>query len=294
MSAAVLAIPNPWAECRFQTCSILPVRLACNLRCKFCFSHSSVSALEQDKTNLLELDLERYFRFSVAQGATRLVITGGGEPLLKPEVVVELVRRGSRYFDEIACFTNGTYLTSSLARALSAAGLSYVCYSRHHDDNAACRELMGPRTPDLRDVLENAAPLKVRATCVMARGYIDSRESVFRYIQKLGSYGVSEFTFKHTYVAYKGSLFQSPQNDWAREHQMEWDPFQCLGEVVAELPWGPQIRIIDGAKTCYYREPTPEWELRHRMCRSVNLMSDGSVYASLEDQSSLLYRLTNS
>lgn len=282
---------NPWAECRFATCSVLPVRLACNLRCKFCFSHSSVSALRQDRSNLLDLDLESYFAASLTQGATRLVITGGGEPLLKPEVVVEIVRRGSRFFNEIACFTNGTYLTEKLAEDLSGAGLSYVCYSRHHDDDAVCRSLMGPRTPDLDEVLGSVGPLKVRATCVMARGYIDSRESVFRYIRKLRSYGVDEFTFKHTYVAYEASLFQSPQNEWAKEHQMEWDPFQGMGEVVAELPWGPQVRVIDGAKTCYYREPTPEWELQNRVCRSANLMSDGTVYASLEDRSSLLYRL---
>src|SRR5436190_24376135 len=43
--------PNPWAECRFLTCSVLPVRMACDLDCKFCFSKSSISSLRHDFFN---------------------------------------------------------------------------------------------------------------------------------------------------------------------------------------------------------------------------------------------------
>jgi hypothetical protein len=37
-----------WSACRFLTCSVLPVRQACNLHCPFCFSKSSVSALRAE------------------------------------------------------------------------------------------------------------------------------------------------------------------------------------------------------------------------------------------------------
>ena len=76
-------------------------------------------------------DVEGYYAFARERGATRLVITGGGEPLLRADDVVQLVERGRPFFDEIACFTNGTYLTPALARRLADAGLSYLCYSRH-------------------------------------------------------------------------------------------------------------------------------------------------------------------
>ena len=59
----------------------------------------------------------------------------------------------------------------------------------------------------------------------------------------------------------------------------------------AALPWGPKIRRIGEVQVCHYYEPTPEWELAHRLARSSNLLSDGRVYASLEDRTSLLYRL---
>jgi len=64
--------------------------------------------------------------------------------------------------------------------------------------------------------------------------------ALWQYIEALRPFGVTEFTFKHTYVAYEGSLFQgSAEDDWAREHKVEFDPFGDEGEVIASLPWGP-------------------------------------------------------
>ena len=284
-----------WVGCRFLTCSVLPVRLACNLDCPFCFSHSSISAMRHDVVDWEAADLETYYAFARERGATRLVITGGGEPLLRADDVVRLVERGRRFFSEIACFTNGTYLTPALAEQLGEAGLSYVCYSRHHDDDERCRELMGPTAPTLESFFRSAAGLKVRATCVMARGYVDSPVAVDRYVEALARFGVREFTFKHTYVAYDGSVFRgSHQNEWAAEHRVEDDPFAGRGEVVARLPWGPVIRRIGDFQVCYYYEPDPAWEKEHQLCRSINLLSDGTAYASLEDHQSRLFRLSNS
>src|SRR5262245_39037928 len=148
------------------------------------------------------MDVAGYYRFARERGATRLVVTGGGEPLLRPDDVVDLVRRGREVFDEIACFTNGTYLTRELADRLYEAGLSYLCYSRHAADDESNRRLMGDAAPDLTAFLEAAGPLGVRATCVMARGFVDDIEDVFHYMDALRAHGVCEFTFKHTYIAY--------------------------------------------------------------------------------------------
>jgi cyclic pyranopterin phosphate synthase len=284
---------SAWHACRFLSCSVLPVRVACNCACPFCFSRSSVSALRHEPTDWRRLDVAGYYRFARERGATRLVITGGGEPLLRAEDVVHLVALGREVFGEIACFTNGTHLTRELAERLAGAGLSYLCYSRHHPDDEVNRKLMGNSAPRLAAFFGAAGPLKVRATCVMCRGFVDDTDKVWQYIDALRPYGVREFTFKHTYVAYEGSVFgESSQNGWARRHQVEFDPFAGEGDVVARLPWGPCVRRIGGFQVCYYHEPTPRWELENRLGRSSNLLSDGSVYASLEDQRSLLYRLS--
>jgi cyclic pyranopterin phosphate synthase len=266
--------------------------MACNLKCPFCFSKSSISTLARERNDLRELDVAAYYRFARERGATRLVITGGGEPLLLPDVVVDLIREGKRVFDEIACFTNGSYLTEELSRRLADAGLSYLCWSRHAADDAANRALMGDGAPRLEDFVRSAASLRIRATCVMTRGAVDDRSKVWDYIQTFRFFGIREFTFKHTYVAYPGSVFRGSNEDgWARAHQIEEDPFVGVGEVVGGLPWGPVIRRIEEVQVCFYREPTPNWELENRLCRSSNLLSDGRVYASLEDERSLLYQL---
>ncbi|MCA9072908.1 MAG: radical SAM protein [Planctomycetaceae bacterium] len=281
-----------WQYCRFLTCSVLPVRSACNLQCPFCFSKSSISSMQHDTRDWAEVPVEDYYQFAKDRGATRLVITGGGEPLLKAKETVSLIRRGREYFEEIACFTNGTYLTRPLAEELAEAGLSYLCYSRHDECDVACRELMGAGVPTLEDFFRAATPLKVRATCVMTKGHVDSEERVDRYMESLAEFGVTEFTFKHTYIAYESSVFgQSEENQWAESHQIEFDPFDGRGEIVARLPWGPAIRRLGKYQVCYYYEPTPAWEKEHQLCRSSNLLLDGKVYASLEDQRSRLFRL---
>jgi cyclic pyranopterin phosphate synthase len=291
-AAAAQADPA-WQECRFASCSVLPVARACNLTCPFCFSRSSISAAARDGRGWPRASLARYYAAACERGATRLVVTGGGEPLLRPQAVLEAIREGRRFFHEIACFTNGTYLTRQLAVELADAGLSYLCWSRHHEDDAVCRALMGPGAPRLADFLAAAAPLPVRATCVMARGYVESGAGAQRYMDVMIKSGVRELTFKHTYVAHPRSLHAgSAQASWARAHRCAQDPFAGLGTVVGRLPWGPVIRQLGAARVCFYHEPDPNWELENRLCRSINLLSDGSVYASLEDHRSLLYRLT--
>lgn len=292
--SAAVERSEAWQHCRFLTCSVLPVRQACNLRCPFCFSKSSISSLRFNSVDWSRVPVEQYYDFARERGATRLVITGGGEPLLQAEHVVALVRRGRTYFNEIACFTNGSRLTSELSRLLADAGLSYFCYSRHHYDDMRCRELMGDDTVSLEGFVSAAGSLPIRATCVMTRGWIDSRSAVDDYITALSAYGIREFTFKHTYIAYGESLFgNSKANAWAQNHHVDFDPFAGRGTVVSRLPWGPSILRIGLHNVCYYFEPTPDWELEHQLCRSINLLSDGMVYASLEDRRSQLFRLPN-
>lgn len=281
-----------WRDCRFLTCSVLPVRLACPCDCPFCFSRSSISSLAAEPAPWSSADLDAHVRWSASKGATRMVVTGGGEPLLRPELCLRAVRAGARVFPEVALFTNAATLTRPLVEELRAAGLSYLCWSRHAAADAANRDLMGPAAPDADVVLDAAGDLPVRATCVMSTAGVADADAVWDYIDAFRARGVRQFTFKHTYVARDRSVFTSSSaNRWAQDHEVEADPFAGRGEVIGSLPWGPTIRRIGEVQVCHYYEPTPTWELRNRLARSSNLMSDGSVYASLEDHTSLLTRL---
>ena len=177
-----------WDKCRFLTCSVLPVRMACNLNCLFCFSKSSISTLRHD--NWLDMDIHRYYELARSRGAERLVITGGGEPLLRPQEVLYLVQQGRDYFNEITCFTNGSFLTRELAEALAEAGISYLCYSRHHYEDEPCRALMGQQVIPLDQFFQNTGSLKVRAVCVMCKDYIDNTENVWQYTPNVQVFGL--------------------------------------------------------------------------------------------------------
>jgi cyclic pyranopterin phosphate synthase len=284
-----------WAECRFLSCSVLPVARACQCECAFCFSHSSISDLPRGRARWSAAALAGYYRWARSRGATRLVVTGGGEPTLDPEAVILAVALGREVWDEVTCFSNAARIDGALAARLAGAGLSYLCWSRHHWDDARNREIMGAAAPSLAEVAARCAGLRLRATCVMHRGGVETADDARRYIAALAPLGVREFTFKHTYVAYARSLFRGSRQDaWCRDHQVEGDLFEGEGEVVSALPWGPRVRDIEGVRVCFYQEPTPQWELQHRLCRSSNLLSDGSVHASLEDSQSLLFRLDGS
>ena len=286
-----------WNDCTFLTCSVLPVRMACQCECPFCFSRSSVSALDLEPTPWSDAHLRAHFRWAASKGATRMVVTGGGEPLLRLNDCLRTIRLAAETFNEITLFTNAALLTAPRAMELRSAGLSYLCWSRHAIDDTDNRVLMGRAAPDADAVLRIAdtAGLPVRATCVMNTAGVAAAEEAWSYLEAFHRRGVREFTFKHTYVAGERSLFaSSPANQWSRQHQVQADPFADHGEVVGSLPWGPQIRRIGEVQVCHYYEPTPEWELHHRVARSSNLLSDGSVYASLEDHTSLLYRLGSS
>lgn len=286
-----------WNDCTFLTCSVLPVRMACQCECSFCFSRSSVSALDTEPMPWSDADLRAHFRWAASKGAARMVVTGGGEPLLRPLDCIRAIRLAAEIFDEITLFTNAALLTAQRAIELQSAGLSYLCWSRHAIDDTDNRFLMGRAAPDADAVLRiaEAAALPVRATCVMNTAGVADAESAWAYIEAFHHRGVREFTFKHTYVAGERSLFaSSPANQWSRQHHVQVDPFADDGEVVRALPWGPQIRRIGEVQVCHYYEPTPEWELHHRVARSSNLLSDGNVYASLEDHTSLLYRMGSS
>lgn len=285
---------NAWADCSFLTCSVLPVRMACQCECPFCFSRSSISSLEAAPVPWSDADLSAHFRWAASRGANRMVVTGGGEPLLRPHDCLRAIRLAADVFGEIALFTNGAQLTASTATELRSAGLSYLCWSRHAVEDADNRLLMGDAAPDADNLLAlaEAASLPVRATCVMNTAGVVDADDVWTYIESFKQRGVRQFTFKHTYVASERSVFSSSfANDWSRDHQVQADPFADAGEVVGSLPWGPKIRRIQEVQVCHYFEPTPQWELLNRIARSSNLLSDGSVFASLEDETSLLYRL---
>ncbi len=91
----------------------------CNLRCFYC--HNEGQERSQSEIGVEEID--SILRVASTIGIKKLKLTGG-EPLLHQDIV-EIVRRASKYMDEVSMVTNGTLL-SQYAATLKEAGLHRV------------------------------------------------------------------------------------------------------------------------------------------------------------------------
>jgi radical SAM protein with 4Fe4S-binding SPASM domain len=109
----------------------------CNLRCVYCYNCSG-----QKKPN--ELNVEEILgaiEQGVALGVRRVIIIGGGEPLMHPHVM-DIIRFLHERGVGIDLFTNGTLITRESARQLHRFGVEPV---------VKCNSLL----PEIQDLLVN-------------------------------------------------------------------------------------------------------------------------------------------
>lgn len=89
----------------------LEMTCRCNLRCTYCYSRGG----EAIRDEMTPEEIEGVVGQAVALGAKKVVVLGGGEPLLYPELRA-LVRLIVRLGVQVELFTNGTLVTAEWAR----------------------------------------------------------------------------------------------------------------------------------------------------------------------------------
>lgn len=297
-----------WASCAPRTISVLPIAMACQASCAFCFSKASAS--EAARQRALDPSLAKdWARAAKRAGASRAVITGGGEPTLaKRAALAELIAILSKEVGPTLIITNGLVwgalsdgaLTERLDE-LSEAGLSTIALSRHGVDRESSARIMGmdANAERLSSAISKHGKMKNRAICVLQKGGIESLDDIQSYLAARAQEGVGEVCFKELYVS---SLSENPwamsrENQFAIKNQVPLSVavggLLNLGFVESmRLPWGSPVfeGRIEGVKmsVAAYTEPSVGWEMANRIARSWNLMADGKCLASLEDPESLL------
>ena len=288
-----------------RTFSFLPIAIACDSKCKFCFSGASISdATEQNTVNLDTL--EAFCSAAASRGAQRFVITGGGEPGLLPfESLISTIQCAKKYFNSIILITNGHFLHRKLIagqlrpaiNSLQAAGLTVLSISRHSHLDDVNNEIMGSTvsiTSLLNEIHLLNTPLRVRLVCVLQKSGVSSAEDVRDYVEFARNHHVKEVCFKELYVAstLESEFAGSPENLYSIQNQVPLSvvtDYYKNSEVLSRLPWGcPIFNDVQGAPVAVaaYTEPSVGWERLHGIARSWNLLSSGKCYASLEDFSS--------
>jgi hypothetical protein len=110
---------------------------------------------------------------------------------------------------------------------------------------------------------------------------------------------VMEVCFKELYVTVsRESLYSLTEyNNWSRDRQVPMSLVlrfleQQGAERIAELPWGAPIYRLQWKgwrmNVAVYTEPSVFWERSQGICRSWNLMADGTCFANLETESSIV------
>jgi hypothetical protein len=224
------------------------------------------------------------------------------------------MRHGAQALGKAVLITNGHHLTKLDGAARRAAlrdyyeaGLGVLAVSRHHYDDDVNARLMNLQTPAAeiaatwREQRDAWPGLRLRFTCVLQRGGVDTPEEIERYVAWCAAIGVEEICFKELYVSTSiESVYHThAANAWSRAHQAPLSlvlDFAAAHEFreVARLPWGAPV--FRGAwhgkrmQIAAYTEPSLFWERTQAIARSWNLMADGRCLASLEDRASEISR----
>jgi hypothetical protein len=293
-----------------RTFSVLPIARGCQASCPFCFSEASASA-EQEQSQLDLAHIRQFATAASARGAERFVLTGGGEPgLVRHELLREFIATGHNTIGKTVLITNGHHLAhrdplvlATMLEDYASAGLSVLAVSRHHHDDDSSERLMSLRTRVAaiahawRDGRARWPALRLRFTCVLQRGAVDSMTALESYVDWATVLGVPELCFKELYVStsVESVYHRHTTNTWSYANQV---PLALVLEFAARhgfvetarLPWGSPIfsgewhgRPLQFAA---YTEPSLFWERTYGIARSWNMMSDGRCLASLEDRAS--------
>lgn len=99
----------------------LELSRACNLRCIYCYADSG-TALDAELSLPEILDAVDQ---AVELGARRIIVLGGGEPLVHPDILT-ILRHIHHRGAAIDLFTNGTRITAELAGEFMTLGVSPV------------------------------------------------------------------------------------------------------------------------------------------------------------------------
>lgn len=143
----------------------------CNARCEFCprFNmNRKIGYMDLGNYRIFLKKLEKYRENMWLNKHSenpnrfpRLVFCGFGEPILHPKII-DIVKEGNSHNFETELVTNGSMLSSQLAKKLANAGLTNLSISLHSLDPKIYHEIMGlklegilPRIKETLRVLEN-------------------------------------------------------------------------------------------------------------------------------------------
>ncbi len=149
----------------------------CNLKCIYCHNEGQMESSKEMKAEEIEKILEIASRIGI-----RYVKFTGGEPLLRNDII-DIVRAGRKYMEDVSITTNGTLL-APLARELKNAGLNRVNISMDSVDGERYKKITGRDMVDrVKDAIKASVDAGLYPVKVNIVAFPDSFDDIFKTIE---------------------------------------------------------------------------------------------------------------
>ena len=160
----------------------------CNAKCEFCSN-----ACNNDYGKL-DLDYLKEILDKVSDKVSRFSISGG-ETLINPEDMEELLKLLHNYDRRITMNTNGSFLIDNIAMLNKYSNIESIQLSRHHYDDEKNNEVFKIKTLTFEDLKNIKVNADLRINCLLIKNYIDSGEEVIKFLEKISETEISQVGF---------------------------------------------------------------------------------------------------
>jgi GTP 3',8-cyclase len=232
----------------------------CNAHCRFCVEELRPLSRGGELTaqKQVERDDARYFsRLNEALCALRplnpsVSVTGGEaskDPRL-PEILSTLAAHNGR---KRTLTTNGSGLLDTRGRrqlidCITESGVKYLNISRAHPEQERNAELMilrdGLSVAQLHEVVSRARAggTRVRLSCVLLRGEIDSLEGILRYLDFAASIGVDNVIFRQLMMTDARTVQRNSVVQYSDSHRVQLE--SLLDQISVDARFSFQRQIV--------------------------------------------------
>ena len=236
----------------------------CNAQCEFCTFRGDVEEVDINKFKDTLEKIYRYYNIST------LHLTGG-EPTLdinKVEQICNITKTVDKNI-KTSVNTNGIHLNE----LDNIKNLDNVALSRHALTQEENERIFKTNSIATEQDIVQFPKSKLHLSCNLIKGYIDSEDQIYRYLEKYGNLGVYD-------VGFVGLM---KVNDYCKEHYIEYPE-------LSKCTLTRQYRNIEGNKcSCECRN----WLYRTSNCNLISVyhrhaLGDTGTVSSLVYESNKL------
>ena len=194
----------------------------CNAKCDFCSN-----ACNKDYGKL-DLEYLKEILDKVSDKVSRFSISGG-ETLINPKNLEELLKLLHNYDRRITMNTNGSFLLDNIDMLNKYPNIESIQLSRHHYEDDKNNEVFKINTLSFEDLKKIKANADLRINCLLITNYIDSKEEIVKFLEKISETDISQVGFismmqvndftKENFVDYR-AIISSLNDDFLETKKM--------------------------------------------------------------------------